>query len=380
MIRFAHIADLHLDPEHPEALEILNHVIDVAQQRACDLLLLAGDIWDRRVVLDRTSPVNAALEYIELATSRMPVYILKGNHDREGSLTAFARVGAHVIEEHPVTALLFTHAGNPIRISAIPYPSKSALMRWLPEGTDQDTSDAIANNALRQIIRGFAATHSETPDVPHILMYHGNVTGCRVESGQIMLGGDVMISAADLEESGADYIALGHIHGYQVLGTKCVYSGSIYHTDFGEVEPKYMVVGEISDEGATWEAVRLPSRPKVNVEALVLLTDEGHHDITITDMDALIASDDADVKIKYRIAESDVSGFNEQALASFVPDAYSVRYERIVLPRERVRAENIVEARTLREKLISYATVIDAELPEGVLAKADSIEVEGGVA
>lgn len=380
MIRFAHIADLHLDPEHPEALEMLNHVIEVAQERACDLLLLAGDIWDRRVVLDSTSPVNTALEYIELAASRMPVYILKGNHDRQGSLTAFSRVGAHVIEDHPVTRCTGIAHHEMVRISAIPYPSKSALMRWLPEGTDQDTSDAIANNALRQIIRGFAAAHSETPGVPHILMYHGNVTGCRVESGQIMLGGDVMISAADLEESGADYIALGHIHGYQVLGSKCVYSGSIYHTDFGEVEPKYMVIGEISEEGTTWEAVRLPSRPKVNVEALVLLTDEGHHDITITDMDTIIASVGADVKIKYRIAESDISGFNEEVLGSLVPEAFSVRYERIVLPRERVRAENIVEARSLREKLISYANVIGAELPEGVLEKADGIEAEGGVA
>ena len=89
MIKFLHTADLHLDapfaalsPEQAaarrqEQRELLTELAEVANTHDCDLVLLAGDLFDSAGASDETL---LALRRA-LASIRAPVFISPGNHD-----------------------------------------------------------------------------------------------------------------------------------------------------------------------------------------------------------------------------------------------------------------------------------------------------------
>ena len=89
MIKFLHTADLHLDapfaalsPEQAaarrqEQRELLTELAEAANTHDCDLVLLAGDLFDSAGASDETL---LALRRA-LASIRAPVFISPGNHD-----------------------------------------------------------------------------------------------------------------------------------------------------------------------------------------------------------------------------------------------------------------------------------------------------------
>ena len=89
MIKFLHAADLHLDapfaalsPEQAaarrqEQRELLTELAEAANTHDCDLVLLAGDLFDSAGASDETL---LALRRA-LASIRAPVFISPGNHD-----------------------------------------------------------------------------------------------------------------------------------------------------------------------------------------------------------------------------------------------------------------------------------------------------------
>lgn len=366
--RIAHLADLHFDVEHlGDALASFRFAGQAAIDRGCSALVLAGDIWDRGISVSEKSPLNPVADEICAVAEYMPVVILKGNHDPAGSLDILARLKTH----YPVTVASTPRVEciNGIHFSLMPYPYKSWL---LAQSTgSQDETDLVASDALRAIVRGFAATYATAGiDRPHVLVYHGNVSGCQVESGQTMLGGDVMISAGDLEESGADYIALGHIHMRQRLGTRCYYAGSLYHCNFGEHDQKAMNIATIWPGGHELEEVELPSRRKVVV------------DLSIGDDGAVYGAQDpalfagADLKIRYRISEEQAKVTRDEDLERYGAGAHSIRFERLITPRERVRCEVIADVQRLADKVDAWGGSVGQVIEPGVRVKAEQLECE----
>jgi exonuclease SbcD len=361
----AHLADLHFDVDHLEdALRCFTAAIMAAVERRCDAMVLAGDVWDREIRVDERSPLMPVVRLIRDVADHMPVIIVKGNHDRPGSLGLFSQLKA----EHPIfVAEAPTSIGCAgISWSLLPYPNKAFLLAQA-NGSQEET-DVKANNALRGIIAGFAAEHANYgPDTPHVLVYHGNVTGGAVESGQILLGGDVMIGAADLEASGADYVALGHLHAWQKLGTRCYYPGSLYHCNFGEVEDKYMNIVRVSRGAHEVEKVRLPSRPRVTV------------DVTPESLRESMPMDDYEdmhLRVRVRMTEEEAASFDEQLAANTYQGIASLKVEKIITPRERVRCEAITEAQQLRDKVLAWGESVGEQITDDVLECADVLETE----
>lgn len=359
--RIAHLADLHFDIDHREdALNCFEFAVSHAIHYECEALVIAGDIWDRSIQVDDRSPFTPVFQCVRQASQFMPVIIIAGNHDRPGSLAPFVFAEA----EHPVRVITqgpeaFILSG--ILFSCLPWPTKAYLLSRM--NGSQDETDLIAGDAIRQIMTGFAAYHADQNLLPHLLVAHLNVTGSETESGQVMLGGDVMVSASDLEMSGADYVALGHIHKRQMLGAKCWYPGSLYHCNFGELEPKYMHIVDVWPGGYEIDEIRLPSRPKVVID-----------DPDFSDFDIL---KDADVKLRVRLTEEELRTFDESERSAFLRElgAHSVTIERIVIPRERVRCEIITEATTLRDKVTAWGETVGETIQESALQKADELEV-----
>jgi exonuclease SbcD len=342
-------------------------------------MVLAGDIWDRGIAVDERSPLMPVVRLIRGLAEHMPVIIVKGNHDRPGSLDIFSEIKA----KHDITVaekpMLVYEAG--IAWMLMPYPTKAYLMSQTD--LSQEDGDRIASGLVEQVVRGLAAELHESKN-PRVLVFHGNVTGAQTESGQTMLGGDIMVSAAALESaSGAEYVALGHIHKRQQIG-RCYYPGSLYHCNFGELEPKSMnivtihdvkVPGSATEPIVTVESVPLPSRPKVMLECV------WHGDMIEFSSEGIASCDGADVKARVRMTEEQAATFDEGEVRELYMDAgaHSVRVERIIIPRERVRSEAVAGAQKLRDKVSAWGASIGEEIPVGVLEKADAVEMEEAI-
>ena len=72
-----HTSDLHLGRLGDNACRCLESVIDLAIERGVDLIIVAGDLFDRGNVDDAT--VGFVVE--QLGRPEVPVVILPGNHD-----------------------------------------------------------------------------------------------------------------------------------------------------------------------------------------------------------------------------------------------------------------------------------------------------------
>lgn len=184
MIRILHAADLHLDSPfsglNPEQAaerrrlqrQLPGKIVDLANEGGCDLLLLAGDVFDGARVCPET--VEALRQ--AFARCRARIFIAPGNHD-------------------------WYHDRSPW-----------ALAQW-PEQVHVFTGPAEA---------------VELPDLG-CRVWGGGFTAAecreglpRVEGGPLQIGvfhGDPetagpyrAISRRDLESCGLDYLALGHIH------------------------------------------------------------------------------------------------------------------------------------------------------------------------
>jgi exonuclease SbcD len=108
------------------------------------------------------------------------------------------------------------------------------------------------------------------PAIPAVLAFHGSVDGAQMGAERaITLGQDLVMARSVLAQPGVDYVAMGHIHKHQVLGTvpPLVYPGSIERVDFGErAEPKGCVIVELERGAARWQFHQLAARPFVSIE------------------------------------------------------------------------------------------------------------------
>jgi DNA repair exonuclease SbcCD nuclease subunit len=99
-MKILHAADLHLDTPftgRPEAelrylkkalLTVPEQIAGLCRLHGCDLLLLAGDLFDGPASRESLDALKAAL-----ADIRIPVFISPGNHD-------FCGAGSPWLEEH----------------------------------------------------------------------------------------------------------------------------------------------------------------------------------------------------------------------------------------------------------------------------------------
>jgi exonuclease SbcD len=125
---------------------------------------------------------------------------------------------------------------------------------------------------LVERIENFLRTKVEEldPDIPTVLTIHGTIDGATVGAErQIMLGKDLVLPKSFVALPGVDYVAMGHIHKHQALGTHppVVYPGSIERIDFGEEhEDKGCVLVELEKGATSWRFHKLAARPFATVD------------------------------------------------------------------------------------------------------------------
>lgn len=185
MLNILHAADLHLDspfaglsPEQAAARRTLqrqlpDRLVDLANDRGCDLLLLSGDVFDgRRVCPETIEAMQAAF-----ARCKARIFIAPGNHDpyEEDSPWAMCR--------WPEQVHIFTGAQD-----CVPLPELGCRI-W---------GAAFVSKVCRDVLQPVTSQ-----GLLEIGVYHGDPE---------TPGSYRYLSPSDLVGSGLDYLALGHIH------------------------------------------------------------------------------------------------------------------------------------------------------------------------
>lgn len=230
-MKFVHCADVHIGMEFAlnrlrsrqrkaEILQSFLRVIDYCRDEEVDILLIAGDLFDSEKV------EAAVVEQIKEAFAGIPgtdIYIAPGNHDPYTLTSPYRQEGWSAnVTIFSGTPQVLERRDKGYRIWGCGfencYVTDRLLMGvWLPK-------DELIN----------------------IGILHGQLVG---KSGRSEYNA---ITDEDIEKSGIDYLALGHVHKQtrvqRIGGTLFAYSGTIEGQGFDEDGIKGFYTGELSKQ------------------------------------------------------------------------------------------------------------------------------------
>ena len=238
-MRILHTSDWHLGRAfhgvgmlgHQAAF--VDHLLEVVEQEAVDLVVVAGDVYDRG--LPPSDAVALADEALgRLAASRARVVVTSGNHDSARRLGFGAALidhaGVHLRTDAAGigTPVLLDDADGPVAVYGLPYLDPDLTRRaWdLPV-----RSHHAALAAAMDRVRADLATR---PGTRSVVLAHAFVAGGESSDSErdIAVGGISIVPTTVFD--GIDYTALGHLHGRQVLAESVRYSGSPLAYSFSE--------------------------------------------------------------------------------------------------------------------------------------------------
>ena len=250
-MKLVHLSDLHLGKRVHETSMladqryILDEILNIVRQERPDAVLLAGDIYDKAV------PSAEAVQLFdrflwELSQTGAETFVISGNHDSPERIAFGGRLmdrsGIHLspVYEGTVEPVTLHDAFGPVDVYMLPFLKPALVRRWYPEAEIETYTDAVRT----------ALEHLEgDPSHRKVLLTHQFVTGAsRSESEEISVGGSDNVDASVFD--GFDYVALGHIHGPQNIGSERIrYCGTPLKYSFSEArQEKSVTVAELGEK------------------------------------------------------------------------------------------------------------------------------------
>jgi len=184
-LKIIHCADIHFDSamsglsdsskvniRREEMKETFSKIVSMAEN--ADILLIAGDLFDGKNVSSKT------LMFLKDQFAKIPdteVYIIAGNHDYMGADSVYRR---------------FDFGKNV-------YIFDTEMECIEKDGYDIYGMSFKTANDERKMLEGFSV---KNPEKLNICLMHANLGGSDYNP----------IKISDIEKSGLDYLALGHIH------------------------------------------------------------------------------------------------------------------------------------------------------------------------
>lgn len=266
-MRILHTADWHLGRIF-HGIDLINeqqYILDqfvrlVAESRP-DVVLIAGDVFDRSVPpADAVGVLSEVLTRICL-DEKVPVILISGNHDNPARI-GFARhllknqnlymVGPLTDFYHPI---VICDTYGEVYFCPLPYAEPAFARDFLGEEDIHNHDQALQGLVSR------AAAH--VPDgARKVALAHAFVTGCEESESErplTALGGAGKVDFSRFNEF--NYTALGHLHRPQTAGDEHIrYAGSLMKYSFSEVlHRKSVYLVELDRQGniSNGEAIEL---------------------------------------------------------------------------------------------------------------------------
>lgn len=206
-----------------EQLALPGKIAAVCRQENCDLMLLAGDLFDGK-------PGQEALEAVKqaLADCGIPVFVSPGNHDH-------CQPGSVWLEESwPENVCIFTGDMASVGIPALDCRIYGAGYRSMDCGP---------------LLENF---HAEGPETHQLAVLHGDPITMRSPY--------CPITSAQVRASGLRYLALGHIHKagmFRAGETVCAWPGCPMGRGWDETGEKGLCITTIEGDGVQVRLVPL---------------------------------------------------------------------------------------------------------------------------
>ena len=234
-MRFLHTSDWHLGKSlggrdmDADQRFALARIRDHLRDEAYDLLVIAGDMFDR------ATPSEEAVELlgewlgeVRAFRPKLPIVIIAGNHDNgprlawTSSLLDYQGVylrGSPDKVDSPI--VVHGAAGVTAQVWAVPYLLPSAMSEAVPSQA----------GAMQEAINRISARQDRS--MAQVLVAHCFVAnGLTSDSERSLVGTATQIDPTVF--AGFDYVALGHLHRPQSVAENARYSGSIARYSFSE--------------------------------------------------------------------------------------------------------------------------------------------------
>ena len=251
-MKFLHLSDLHLGKRVNEVSMlddqdyILHQILEITDVESPDAVVIAGDIYDKSV------PSGEAVTLFDwflvaLAKRRVPVLLISGNHDSPERLSFGSRLldasGIHIspVYSGEVRPITLQDEHGPVHFWLLPFLKPAHVKRFFPDEPIESYTDAC-RAAITQMNVDFSARN--------VLVTHQFVTGASTcESEELSAGGTDNVDASVFD--GFDYVALGHIHGPQNIGSNRIrYCGTPLKYSFSEAaHHKSVTVVSLGEKG-----------------------------------------------------------------------------------------------------------------------------------
>jgi exonuclease SbcD len=241
-MRLLHTSDWHLGRAfHRVSMlgaqaEFIGHLVATVRERGVDAVVVSGDVYDRAV------PPLAAVELFDDALHRLagqgiPTVMISGNHDSARRLGVGAgligRAGIHLRTDPGAcaTPVLIPDATGDVAFYGLPYLEPALVKDEF--GVSKPGHEAVLAAAMDRVRADLAERPAGTRSV---VLAHAFVTGGEASDSErdITVGGVAAVPSGVFD--GVDYVALGHLHGSQVISERVRYSGSPLPYSFSEAD------------------------------------------------------------------------------------------------------------------------------------------------
>jgi len=277
-MKILHTADWHLGKRLDrfsrleEQILVMEEITQIADEENIDLVLVAGDLFDNfNPGVDAVELFYKTLKRLSF-NGRRPVIAISGNHDSPSLINApdpLARECGIILIGHPKAEitpfgtehfsitkskagfieLAIENIDFPVRILHTPYANEIRLKEYFGENKEEEI-----NKVLSQTWKDLADEYCDESGInlltAHLYMNKRGAEILEEPEGEkpIKIGNADLIFSDTIPEQ-IQYTALGHLHGYQNIGTKekpVIYSSSPLCYSFSEAgQTKYVSIIDI---------------------------------------------------------------------------------------------------------------------------------------
>ncbi|MCW3170434.1 exonuclease SbcCD subunit D [Chryseobacterium sp. 09-1422] len=274
-MKILHTADWHLGKRLDrfsrleEQVLVMNEIVETADRENVDLVLIAGDLFDNfNPSVEATELFYKTLKRLSINGKR-PVIAISGNHDSPSLIDApdpLARECGIILIGHPKAQITpfelehfkisktasgfieleFNNQNFPVRILHTPYANEVRLKEYLGENKDEELNQVLREN-WKQTADEFCDEDGVNLLMAHLYMNKKGAPMLEEPEGEkpVKIGNADLIWS-DIIPHQIQYTALGHLHGFQNIGTvekPVVYSSSPLCYSFSEAgQTKYVSI------------------------------------------------------------------------------------------------------------------------------------------
>lgn len=274
-MKILHTADWHLGKRLDrfsrleEQVLAMNEIVQMADEQNVDMVLIAGDLFDNfNPSVEAAELFYKTLKRLSLNGKR-PVIAISGNHDSPSLINApdpLARECGIILIGHPKAEIVpfgteyfsiinskegfielkIDNIPFPVRILHTPFANEIRLKEYFGENKEEEINKVLAQE-WKNLADQFCDDTGVNLLTAHLYMNKRGAAILEEPEGEkpIKIGNADLIFSDSIPEQ-VQYTALGHLHGFQNVGTKekpVIYSSSPLCYSFSEAgQAKYVSI------------------------------------------------------------------------------------------------------------------------------------------